>query len=59
MITRIRKIEEFLQILSRTWIIGSQIYLKKKDLSSLIGHINQHLEHGIRFSLNHFTSDTQ
>jgi hypothetical protein len=28
-------------------------------LSYLVGHINQHLEHGVRFSQHHFTSDTQ
>ena len=60
MITHTRKIEEFLQILINTRIIGPGIAHRFIfENGSLVGHINQHLEHGVRFSLNHFTSDTQ
>jgi hypothetical protein len=55
MITQTRKIEEFLQILINTWIIGPGIaHGFIFENGSLVGHINQHLEHGVRFSLNHF-----
>ena len=56
MITQIRKIEEFLQILSHTWIIGPGIAHGFIFENGSLVDTNQH---GVQISRNHFTSDTQ